>query len=631
MTDLNIPELIRTNQYFQYESFIMNYEDTLQKIFVSNKKSKLVDNNFIYLWPISENINNDIFPKLTNFDISHFDLNIKMPNDVVIMGPYIRNHIINNSDSGKHKIRNEIYLFRFCNNEWNDIIDLNKFENKKNEFTYEHDNLKFFVIKKKYQSPAHIILQHDYLKRCGWINGKFYVSSMFMIEFQKHKKLLNIDFKDPILGVPYDPLDVYKNDDINKLHPVKIISIVDYDELTKISEKHITKLYNSKTCLELCLDKFISENNPIIINQLKHMIMYLCGFKYKRHPILYAKLLGININIPELYRLLETIEGYYKIDYNEEIFYEISDINNFIIEQLIKNDNIDDLLDFLDYTKLQINTYIINKIIEYNSINIALSIITNKLLDYDNNDTDNHLAYYLILMMDDADLINCMNSFNIDIAMNYITDILENGKTRSFYILYNNTGTDDNSILNMKFDSNMNLLHKIKQNGNYEDIIKMIMKLNSDLINMYDDNKETPLLYHAKHNPQLLEYFINYEFDETMIDGYGNTILHNLAKHKNTDILKHYIKRCSKLINLPNKNYETPIMISVKNGNEDVFYLLKTFGANLDSVDEYGNTIYHYICSNSMCLGMMIKNTENHFGMKPIDYCKISSKYYNFI
>jgi hypothetical protein len=48
-------------------------------------------------------------------------------------------------------------------------------------------------------------------------------------------------------------------------------------------------------------------------------------------------------------------------------------------------------------------------------------------------------------------------------------------------------------------------------------------------------------------------------------------------------------------------------------------------------IDDYGNSIYHYICMNSMVLGSVIENKPNIFGYTPEDYCDISLRYYAFI
>ena len=45
--------------------------------------------------------------------------------------------------------------------------------------------------------------------------------------------------------------------------------------------------------------------------------------------------------------------------------------------------------------------------------------------------------------------------------------------------------------------------------------------------------------------------------------------------------------------------------------------------------DQDGNTIYHYICKNNICLGYNINNKlRNNKGYRPLDMCQISAKYY---
>jgi ankyrin repeat protein len=215
----------------------------------------------------------------------------------------------------------------------------------------------------------------------------------------------------------------------------------------------------------------------------------------------------------------------------------------------------------------------------------------------------------------------------MELAMNYLSELLENGKVRSFYFLYEL----DPSVINTSFDLNRNVLHQVTTKGNYTDMIKVIMKLKPDLINLPDSNKETPLLYHTKHNPTLLECFIDYEFDGTITDLDGNVFLHHLCKHDQVDILRIYLKQYQELIDMPNKKSETPIILACIANKENMFYALKAFGADVKAKDYYGNTVYHYICANAMCLGMIIENTQNYFGLTPVDYCKISTKYWNFV
>jgi ankyrin repeat protein len=76
---------------------------------------------------------------------------------------------------------------------------------------------------------------------------------------------------------------------------------------------------------------------------------------------------------------------------------------------------------------------------------------------------------------------------------------------------------------------------------------------------------------------------------------------------------------------------ETPILIACKFGCEDIYFLLKSLNADLSIIDYYGNSVYHYICLNSLVIGSVIENKPNIFGYTPEDYCNISPSYYAFV
>lgn len=628
--NINVPNLVRSNQHYQHILTIKNYEDTLYKIFSSQKEnmSLIMKDPFVYLWKIQKDgENNDLFPKLKQLELESFGVfNDDSSKNIIITGPYVRGCFVSEfNDNMKQKTRNEIYVYRLNNSlHWDKIVDLKQFEDKKNEYIFQKNNIKIFLIKREYKTQSHVILQHDYLKRCGWYDGSFYCSSMFLMEIQKHMTLISSKFKDPILNIPYDPLEIYQTIDKNKSHPVKIIEIVDAIELSKLSAKNLSKLYNSKTCMELCLDRLIKESHPIIINDIKQMILYLLQLSYKRHPLFYAKIIDIPTLYPNLYELLKTVKCEYNISIeiiNDLNSNSINEIDTSILEDIVKKDLCDEFIDFVSHTKQKINKHIIESIITFEANNICKKIISDKMLS-------NHMLYYLILMTENIELIDILNEeFDMELGINYLKDILENCKVRSFYFLYDK----DNSVIDVMFEHNRNVLHHIKETGNYGDMTNLLMKLKPTLINMCDQNNETPLIYHAKHNPNLLKYFMEYEFDCTLLDSDGNTYLHHLSTHNCDDVLRICIKRNSELINMPNKHSETPIIVACKHNQENTFYMLRGVGSDLKMKDKYGNTIYHYICSNSMCLGMIIVNTQNYFGLTPEEYCKISTKYYDFV
>ena len=617
--NINVPQLIRLNQYINHLSAIKNYEDTIQKIFLNNKESSLTNNPFISLWKI-DNEYIDLFPNLINPDLSVFGMeNTETLNNVMIMGPYIRSCLITREENKNIKIRKEIYLYKNSEESWNDLIDLNQFEDKKNEYLLENDDFKLCLVKKKYKNPSHIIIQRDYLKRIGWMDGSFYVSSMFLIELQKHNKYILSKYKDPIMNVPYDPLEIYEIVNNDKSHPLKIIELIDYDNLTKISKKHLTKLYNGKTCIEHCFDNYIKEDHPMLLNQLKNMIMYLCGLNYQRPPFLYAKMVLIDKTTPDLYNILKTISNEYDIHDCDITIKNLEEINNIVFDIIIKNDDVHNFMDYLLFIKTKININLLNMIIKYDASKITTHIITNKLLD-------EHLTYYLILMTENLELIKLSEiDFNIEIALNYLKDIIENSKLRSFYFLYE----FDLSVICTLFENSQNILHLVKPIGQYDQFIELIIKLKPELIDLKDENKLTPVMYHAINTPIIINKLINYTFDFTLTDLDGNTFFHYLCKNDAIEQLKNVLKKYSELIDIPNNKSETPIILSCINKRENMFYILKGMGANLDATDCYGNTVYHYICANAMCLGIMINNIKNNFGLTPLDYCKVSHVYYS--
>jgi hypothetical protein len=630
--NINVPDLIKINQYNKYANSIKNYEDTLQKLLSNNKNTDITNNPTNYLWKLDNDMFSGLQDNIKEICKKTLEFNYEQAiENIIITGPFVRSCIINNENNKNIEIIKELYFYKCCDDKWDTFINLENFIDEKNEYICENETIKIYLIKKKYKHPSHVILQHGYIKRIGYYNENFYGSSMFLIEIQKHIDLIYSNFSDPILNIPYDPLSVYVSKEKNKLHPMKIIEMVDSEEFMKLSDKAINKLYSNKSCLELCLDKFMSEDHSVMLSQLTQMIIYICSSKtlkqQKRPIILYAQLINLNKKNEELYNYLTRLDNYYNIETNINIqIKSIDDINNYVFDFIIKNDNFNHFDEFLSYTKTKITKNILNMIIKHNANNIAEHIIhPSRHLD---KQLDKHLIYYLILMLENFELTKIIDfELTTDILMNYIKDILTNCKIRTFYYMYEK----DNTIINYIDDDGKNLLHLIEQKGNYQDLTELIIKLEPNLLDLRDFNKETPIMYHSKHNPEIVKIILNYDFDYTLSDINGNTFLHFLCQYDYPDILKLALKRCPELINMPNKKLETPLIITSQCNKEQMFYVLKSMGADMKTQDLFGNSVFHYICANTMCLGMCIDNNINYFGLKPFDYCKVSTKYYTFI
>jgi hypothetical protein len=631
VTNINLPELIKSNQYYQLTSFIKNYEDSLQKMFLSQKESDMLSNPTIFLWKVQKDgDNNDIFPNVVNMCLDDFGITFEgLTDEIVLTGPFVRSYI-NHSD--EFPTRKELYMYKCSDKKWREFVDVEIFDETKTEYVLESDTFKLCLIKKRYRSPSHVILQHEYTKRIGWVNGTFYVSSMFLIEYQKHVNLFDTSYRDPVYGIPYDPLDIYESAIHDRYHPIKLLESVDIKTFSELPEKDFVRLYEikkqsekiRKTCIEFAIDKYCKEQHPILLNNLKQIILFLNQYQHKRPVGLYAKMVGLDTIHNELYEVLVETKNKYGI-VSEIKYNNINEINLCVIDHCTKCDNPSWFNDYVKYVGYAITKDTIDIVIKHGALNILKYLITKKLISED-------LMYYGILLSQHIDLAK-MITFDVDIAINYLKDILELSLLRSFYFMYKL----DNTITNTAFDLQQNILHMIKYTTNTSDInntkdmIMLIMELKPELINTVDENGMTPVVFHAIHNPQLIQLFLEHEFDPTILDKDGNSFLHHLCKHNVPSLVKKSIQKCHELIDLPNKKAETPAITACVANNEDCFYVLKGAGADVNAQDTYGNTVYHYICKNSMCLAMMIENKKNYFGLTPKDYCQLAHTYYEFI
>lgn len=615
---IDIPKCIRANQYYQITSTIKNYEDTLAKLFANSKQSHLTSTPDIHLWPLTTN-DNDLFSSIT---IPTLNLSLNEIPNIVITGPYIRSCLVTspNIPTIPNTIRNEIYIYKYTPTKWKNLLDTSTFTEKPNEYVTTHESQKICLIKKTFKSPAHILLQHNYLKRVGFHNNTFIVSSMFLLEFQKHNHLINTSFHDPILNHPYDPLEIY-NTPKKDTSLINLIKLANHEQLLKLPKKNFNDLHSSKTAIEHTIDRFIIEDNPIILNNLRLIIIYLSDATYIRPPHLYAQLPQSNLyqKDPQLYNLLTSISSTYQIPDPPLFPTTLTDINNYILEQLIISSSSSSpsaLLDFMTYLTITPSPHLLNLIIKHNALSI-----TPLALNLNQEDT-----HYLTLMTQNLDLTTTFD-FDHTLAQTWLPQIIDNSLLRSFYFLYDHNP----SIIDTTIDG-QSLLHLISQNiPNTKDMIKLLLKLKPSLLDQPNNTKETPPLFHSQHNPTIIQHLLSYDFDGTTFDANGNTFLHNLCHHNVPIILRQALKKYHELIDLPNKNFETPAIIASKYHQEDMFYSLKGMGADLLAKDRFGNTVYHYICSNSMCLGMTILDIPNYFGFLPSDYCKLASTYYTFV
>ena len=236
-------------------------------------------------------------------------------------------------------------------------------------------------------------------------------------------------------------------------------------------------------------------------------------------------------------------------------------------------------------------------------------------------------------MTQEIDLFESLqHKFNIDIALNYYKDILENCLMRSFYFLL----CCDETIINTLFKDKQNILFQIttKNIDLVYDFLTLIVKIKPELFNGLDNNNKSILIHCAEHNTELLNILLDFSVDYNYLqqDNLGNTFVHYICMNKtdDVDLFKKCISKIPEILNLPNNNYETLAIMSCMNKCEDIFYMLKGMGADLKSTDRFGNSVYHYICKNAICIGILCNNKSNNFGITPKQYCSIAPSYYEF-
>jgi hypothetical protein len=143
----------------------------------------------------------------------------------------------------------------------------------------------------------------------------------------------------------------------------------------------------------------------------------------------------------------------------------------------------------------------------------------------------------------------------------------------------------------------------------------------SPIVNMVHASRK-----HSKETVQpIMRTLLKRGIPLTNCDANGNNVLHLIAE-TNTETIIECIVDASEIINGKNKHGATPIQYALKRSysyyNDPVIpYLIKQ-GADLESVDDYGNTMLHYWArgggSDSPVLDMISTAKPNKYGIHPV-------------
>lgn len=303
-----------------------------------------------------------------------------------------------------------------------------------------------------------------------------------------------------------------------------------------------------------------------------------------------------------------------------------------------------------------------------------------KLLDGNNeiyedmNPEINNLHDLLINSLNRSDFslfIRCINIFKLDYKNTDFIFILKNREN----ILDILKVIKESNIYDKKTYGELLLIlnkvnlfanEKIENDDiNYTDLIFYLNKYHADLsfyyiLDKYFDKIKIDVVLSQDFTKIYLYFVKKTDKINTHICNYIKFILKNNANDKLLKILIHEFNKdtlllsdIEEIIKILPKSLIKEILkfndkikyISIKpdfifkileNKDEDLFYFIKNlfeekeFNKIINELkDKEGNSIYHLMCKNNICLGYNINNKiRNNKGYRPLDLCQINHKYY---
>lgn len=646
---MNIEKIIKNNKIEKEYRIVKEMEDMIQNIYKTNVDTEILDDEKLLLYRIDSNNNFNICLYKTSQEILNKiilpDFLQELYSDLIFYGSYVRTALIRDKVNGEINGDLELFISTYKTIENLDENFLsNGFDKSETGYYKKSDIGIIHFISTKFKSIGEVLLFNPYLTRFAIHSDEYIVSSMFIIEYNLNLKHINTKKLDPKFSTEIDLFHLKKKLEKKSETIFDLIARKDSIIIENLMKYKLDLTLNGLTPIEFAIKLYKNEECDIISHQLKLIIYELLDkIKFLRLPAFYANIIELYTKDSKMYEILTTneyqnimnkINKFNEINEISEINKGISEINKGInglselnyrlLEYYISIDDSDTFYPYLKLYVKKIDSIIIKLLCNYNPKKIITEGIKKKHFNQNN-------IYKLILFTQELEYCELIK-FDINIALNYIEDIVNRCLQRSFFYLFK----QDSTIIQFKNSDGNTLLHRITETGSYCDMIKLIITLDSSILSMTNENGETPLIYHIKQkNYKIVEFIIkNYSKSELIeqTDNQLNTILHLLCNSDlNIKLIKMFIYDNLDLIDKVNINNETPIIIATKSGAEDIYFFLKSLNANLTIVDDYGNSVYHYICLNSIVIGSVIENKPNIFGYTPEDYCEISTKYYAFV
>ena len=396
-----------------------------------------------------------------------------------------------------------------------------------------------------------------------------------------------------------------------------------YDYIKKLDIVNFNKVYTDQFSLikhinnkpfypiNYCYNFLNEYQNKIAKEVIMNMFNLLKHFDYDIHPKIldidnYEIYEDINISkyneITNLHDLI--INCLNKSDFSLftrcinifKLNYKNSDFIFILKNKEKENNNLDNILKVIKESNIYENKDFLELLLILNKVNLFnLENINNIIINY------NELIYYL-------------NKYNSDISFYYILDkffkkininiILSQDFTKIYLYFISKNDKINNKINNKMNNYICEYFKFILKNIQYtheSNIFKILIdSFDKEKLKLNDIEELIELIIISKHKYLIKDIF------------------------KINDKIKYIIQKSDILFRLLN------------NKDEELFYFIKNLFDAIEFTkiinelkDQNGNSIYHYICKNNICLGYNINNKiRNNDGFKPLDLCQISNKYY---
>lgn len=429
---------------------------------------------------------------------------------------------------------------------------------------------------------------------------KEYIKSLSIDEYE-------ILFKLSIVKNNIDVIDLLKEDD-----KVKSVSNV-LEHLMKTN----MKLFKTFKNLEVYLDSNgFNLLEYAIINKNIEAIMFLKDLHFDRSSF-----------------YIEASYDTHYLEYKDELLKKedvpkhISNckmLNTLIIDEMLNHGIFDDTYDYIIHHFKHFDYSLLCDMLVRNHASLTVKLmLKNNVLEINKYSVDMLVRLQLEdFTREDEKEVFINNSEKIIEMMIEDEKIWRRFKEKKYLNMLNH-----NFIVNDCYDNILHLLCRKEYKSFHEEILDYVIRINSEVVNNVNSKNENCIF--EMTNKKIINRIFVLGVENKM-NIYGDYFIHKVIREKNFNLLFSSLSISNQQINLKNTYDETPIILASKLCNIKMINYLNKMKCDVNSVDCYGNSCYHYISLNGLKVNFDINNSiVNKFNNKSIDYLinRIISEY----